>query len=56
MIVVISVIIAMRVFKTQVFGAWESSHEFQMYPSPYLCQLRLEAPLAALEFELRNVF
>ena len=26
-----------------------------MYPSPHLCQLRLEAPLAALEFELWDV-
>ena len=42
--------------EVQAFEAWESSHEFQMYPSPNLCQLPLEAPLAALEFELRNVF
>lgn len=42
--------------EVQAFAAWESSDEFQMYPSSHHCQLRLEAPLAALEFELRNVF
>ena len=41
--------------EVQAFEAWESSHEFQMYLSPHYCQLRLEAPLAAFEFELRNV-
>ena len=25
--------------EVQAFEAWESSHEFQMYPSPHLCQL-----------------
>ncbi len=41
--------------EVQAFEAWGSSHEFQMYPSPHLCQLRLESPLAALEFELWDV-
>ena len=63
MIIVITVITVIEMIyqrcefsEVQAFEAWESSHEFQMYPSPYPCQLRVEAPLAALEFELWNVF
>lgn len=62
MIIVITVITVIEMIyrrcelsEVQAFAAWESSHEFQMYPSPHLCQLPLEAPLTALEFELWDV-
>ena len=54
---VISVITVMRVLgKSKSLRLGNRRMSFKCTPRRTYCQLSIEAPLAALEFELRNVF